>query len=166
MILGRGISSQARAPFFTRSTSSSTSTSLCVDNRTVLTRSLVQCSMFNVHLPLSSTKLPKKKKKKRRRRRRSCIIQIVDLEERRRWLTDTFRLGFFFFFFFFFNLYPVFENKSKFIPIGFLFYFIFFIKFLSKLSFKLFLYYFLFVNFKNLIVKLHILIISSMLAIF
>ena len=51
-------------------------------------------SMFNVHLPLSSTKLPKKKKKKRRR---SCIIQIVGLEERRRWLTDTFRLVFFFF---------------------------------------------------------------------
>ena len=121
MILGRGISSQARAPFFTRSTSTSTLTSLCVDNRTVLTRSLVQCSMFNVHLPLSSTKLPKKKKK----RRRSCIIQIVGLEERRRWLTDTFRLGIFFFF----NLYPVFENKSKFVPIGFFFFSFFFLSF-------------------------------------
>ena len=139
MILGRGISSQARAPFFTRS--------------------LVQCSMFNVHLPLSSTKLPKKK----RRRRRSCIIQIVGLEERRRWLTDTFRLGFFFFFFLI--CIQFLKTKANLFPLVFFFSYFFF-KFLSKLSFKLFLYYFLFVNFKNLIVKLHILIISSMLTIF
>ena len=129
MILGRGISSQARAPFFTPS--------------------LVQCSMFTCRSAQPSYQ------KKKKRRRRSCIIQIVGLEERRRWLTDTFRLGFFFFFFLI--CIQFLKSKANLFPLVFFF---------LVLSFKLFLYYFLFVNFKNLIVKLHILIISSMLTIF
>ena len=126
MILGRGISSQTRAPFFTRSTS------LCVDNRTVLISSLQCSNRRSTQREVSRSAQPSYQNRKKSKERRSISWRKITL-------ADTFRLVFFFFF----NLYPVFENKSKFVPIGFYFIYLFFFKFLSKLSFKLFLYFFI-----------------------